>query len=198
MRKLLPLVLLSLLLMQCESREAKIITFYEVDTTAALPANHATLKPVLGKELRQIIREAEQPIIVSLWASWCQPCMYELPALARLQEEHPNVRILLVNSDPNTDFYQTKIRHYLTRIGFTGETYQIESHISSGQVHPKQVEDFMSIISEGYLDQPVVPYSIYYRPGGEIFREVAGYGADSIEEGVEEMTAVLEEMAQQL
>lgn len=38
-----------------------------------------------------------QPLVVNLWATWCPPCRREMPALARAQQEHPDVTFLMVN-----------------------------------------------------------------------------------------------------
>lgn len=40
-----------------------------------------------------------ETIVLSFWASWCGPCRQELPALARLQKERPDLRIYTVNVD---------------------------------------------------------------------------------------------------
>ena len=38
-----------------------------------------------------------QPLVVNLWATWCPPCRREMPALARAQQQHPEVTFLMVN-----------------------------------------------------------------------------------------------------
>ncbi|MDI1327246.1 MAG: TlpA disulfide reductase family protein [Brevundimonas sp.] len=38
-----------------------------------------------------------RPTVINLWASWCPPCRREMPALARAQDAHPDVRFLFVN-----------------------------------------------------------------------------------------------------
>ncbi len=36
--------------------------------------------------LRQIANYAGRPLVINFWASWCEPCRDEMPALARLGE----------------------------------------------------------------------------------------------------------------
>lgn len=39
----------------------------------------------------------DRPVLVSLWAVWCQPCRRELPELQRIQDSHAAVDVLAVN-----------------------------------------------------------------------------------------------------
>ena len=38
-------------------------------------------------------------VLVNLWATWCAPCVAELPALARLQAFAPGLKVLPINMD---------------------------------------------------------------------------------------------------
>ena len=45
------------------------------------------------------------PVLVNLWASWCQPCVKELPSLDRLQQAMASegLSIVAINMDQNKD-----------------------------------------------------------------------------------------------
>lgn len=38
--------------------------------------------------------------LVSFWATWCAPCIAELPALRAFAQRHPEIDVVLVNVDP--------------------------------------------------------------------------------------------------
>ncbi len=40
-----------------------------------------------------------RPVVVNFWATWCAPCVKEMPDLDRLQREHPHVRFVGIGID---------------------------------------------------------------------------------------------------
>lgn len=40
---------------------------------------------------------AERPLVLNLWASWCAPCLHEMPVLIRAAATHPEVDVVLLN-----------------------------------------------------------------------------------------------------
>jgi peroxiredoxin len=51
----------------------------------------------LQGERRQLSALRGQTVIINFWATWCGPCLVEMPILQSIHETHTNVHILAVN-----------------------------------------------------------------------------------------------------
>ena len=56
------------------------------------------LKDPAGKELNLASLKGK-PVLINLWATWCAPCVAELPQLDAIAASHPGLRVLTVNQD---------------------------------------------------------------------------------------------------
>ena len=45
------------------------------------------------------VLQAEGTVLVDFWASWCGPCIMIAPAVEKISEEHPDVKVCKVNID---------------------------------------------------------------------------------------------------
>src|SRR6267154_2308844 len=50
-------------------------------------------------ELLKRMEEEKQTLVVNFWATWCKPCIAELPSFDSLQAADPNIKVLLVSID---------------------------------------------------------------------------------------------------
>jgi thiol-disulfide isomerase/thioredoxin len=46
-------------------------------------------------------------VLVNFWATWCPPCIQEMPALIQLHHERPDLAILAVSIDEDPDAYSS-------------------------------------------------------------------------------------------
>jgi len=44
-------------------------------------------------------------VLLNFWATWCSPCVQEMPALIQLHHEHPELAIVAVSVDEDPDAY---------------------------------------------------------------------------------------------
>ncbi len=52
-----------------------------------------------------------QVVLLNFWASWCAPCIEELPSLLKLHHDDPNLVVLAVSVDKDPDAYSRFIRN---------------------------------------------------------------------------------------
>lgn len=50
-----------------------------------------------------------QPLVLNLWASWCGPCVREMPVLSAAQRRHGQVRFVFVNQGEDAE----TVQHFL-------------------------------------------------------------------------------------
>lgn len=51
----------------------------------------------LGGERLELAETGGKPVLINLWATWCGPCIREMPMLARAQRDRPDVRFVFIN-----------------------------------------------------------------------------------------------------
>lgn len=67
-------------------------------------------------KLQQIIQsEKEQIQVINFWATWCAPCLKELPLFEKLHQDHKDIRVRLVSMDMDLDPDPEKVRKFATR-----------------------------------------------------------------------------------
>jgi cytochrome c biogenesis protein CcmG, thiol:disulfide interchange protein DsbE len=49
-------------------------------------------------------------VLLNFWATWCSPCVQELPSLLDLHHDNPNLAILAVSIDEDPDAYSEFLR----------------------------------------------------------------------------------------
>ena len=94
-RKLYCIAFFFLLMTACQKKvdkQSKPETFSEVKSVLSL--NYEQLKPYLEKN-------DGKTYVVNFWATWCAPCVKELPFFERLNEDYKdkNVKVILVSLD---------------------------------------------------------------------------------------------------
>ena len=64
------------------------------------PQNAPSVSFTDGKGTRHALEAFRgRYVLLNLWATWCAPCVAELPALVRLQARAPGLRIVAINTD---------------------------------------------------------------------------------------------------
>jgi thiol-disulfide isomerase/thioredoxin len=79
-------------------------------------------------DLQKTITETKTPLIVSFWATYCVPCLQEIPYFEKLVKEHEkdSVKLILVSLDLKDDYNKIKPfvlkRKFSSAIAWLNET----------------------------------------------------------------------------
>ena len=75
---------------------------------------HTTLRTVDGKSFK-LSDFSNKVVLINIWATWCGPCLLEMPQLSKLNREYKSrgVVILGLATTYNENYHVKRVRHYL-------------------------------------------------------------------------------------
>lgn len=65
--------------------------------------------------LQKSIQERGQIKVINFWATWCGPCVKELPFFEKLNQDNKAVKVLLVSMDYDLDPDPAKVKRFIER-----------------------------------------------------------------------------------
>lgn len=91
-------------------------------------------------------RDDDKTYVVNFWATWCAPCVKELPYFEKLDKEYEdkNVEVVLVSLDfPKK--YESQLRPFINKYQLRSELYALDDHNSNFWI-PKVEESWSGAI----------------------------------------------------
>ncbi|MEY4930156.1 MAG: hypothetical protein RI909_880 [Bacteroidota bacterium] len=68
------------------------------------------------KDLQQLINTPTSKVqVINFWATWCAPCVKEIPLFEKLNQVNKNVEVTLVSMDFDLDPNPEKVYRFMTR-----------------------------------------------------------------------------------
>lgn len=55
-----------------------------------------------------------KPLVVNFWATWCPPCLTEMPVFSRLQEKHPGIQFVGIAVDTSENVINFGASHRIS------------------------------------------------------------------------------------
>ena len=158
MRKVLPFLLGSLFLVQAHAQDAPPIYLSSIDLMD-LDGKAVSLDEFEGKA-----------ILINFWATWCKPCVYEIPAIESAQEKMQGKDIVfLMVSDENP----SKIRKFVQKNNYQLRFLRMRTSFKEANVK-------------------YVPTTLLVNKDRQIVRQHVGYKDWSLRPQIKELTKLTE------
>jgi thiol-disulfide isomerase/thioredoxin len=78
-------------------------------------------------ELKAIIQEPSEKLkVINFWATWCAPCIKELPYFEKLNDERTDVEVVLVSMDLDLDPDPEKVNKFIARRGIKSKVLLLD------------------------------------------------------------------------
>lgn len=165
-----------------------------IDTEEELPSSFIHIKPITSDQLKLELEKMKgKPVIVNFWASWCSPCLKEIPVLLNFKEIYAadSLQLILVTVDPKRKNQIKIAERMLAKKGVDFQTYILDKTPSVNPVSTTNIEEFCTELEfSGFKS---VPYSVYIDKTGEITGFLNGFPKDDkyIDEVKKEMNELI-------
>ena len=95
------LIAFSLFFLSFSAKAQDLITFQNFDELNAYIQNNS-----------------DKPLVVNFWATWCAPCVKELPYFQKLHQENPNIKVVTVSLDFEKQV-ESKLKPFLKKKNYS-------------------------------------------------------------------------------
>ena len=99
---------------------------------------------------------AGEPLLINFWATWCAPCLREIPMLKAFHEDNPSVRVVGIAVDD-----ADKVAEYASRMEFN---YPVLIGVAEG----------MEAMAYLHNDAGAMPFSVFTAADGTVLGNHAG------------------------
>jgi thiol-disulfide isomerase/thioredoxin len=96
--------------------------------------------------------------LINVWATWCPPCIKELPLLAKFQAQHPDIKVILLSYDLQKP--HEELAAFVAKHGAGNLTL-----VSDSKLHLRRMMPF-----------PALPATLIVNENNEILYKIQGEG----------------------
>ncbi len=114
--------------------------------------NYATLE-------KTILNDEKTTYVVNFWATWCAPCIKELPYFEKLNSENKNIKVVLVSLDFKNQ-YESKLIPFV-------EKKSIQSQVVL--LTDKDYNTWLPIVDKDWSGS--IPATLIIKNGNKVFAE---------------------------
>ncbi|PJJ07184.1 AhpC/TSA family protein [Flavobacterium sp. 1] len=108
---------------------------------------------------KEVLSDKNTIYVVNFWATWCAPCVKELPYFEKLNSENKSVKVVLVSLDFKNQ-YETKLLPFLKNKKINSEVVFLTD---------KDYNSWLPIVSKDWSGS--IPATLIIKNGKKIFAE---------------------------
>ncbi|NCT73321.1 MAG: TlpA family protein disulfide reductase [Chitinophagaceae bacterium] len=107
----------------------KYSTFITVCLLMVCLVQAQSVRKVKITELETVIKQSQRPLVINFWATYCKPCLEEMPGLVKAAEQYSkdSVQLILVSLDLEED-YPDKVNSFAKRFKVKGMLYWLDEY----------------------------------------------------------------------
>lgn len=91
-------------------------------------------------------------VVLNLWATFCAPCIEELPSLLALQKQMPDVEIVAVSMDQDPDIYQRFLtEHHVDLVTVRDADQRVNALYGTAQIPETYIIDKQGVLRRKFI-----------------------------------------------
>jgi cytochrome c biogenesis protein CcmG/thiol:disulfide interchange protein DsbE len=91
-------------------------------------------------------------VVLNLWASWCAPCIEELPSLLALQKQMPELVIVAVSMDQDPDVYNRfLLKNHVNLVTVRDEEQRVNALYGTAQIPETYIIDRQGVLRRKFV-----------------------------------------------
>jgi cytochrome c biogenesis protein CcmG/thiol:disulfide interchange protein DsbE len=119
-----------------------------------------------------------QVVLLNVWATWCQPCVIEMPSIERLYHDYGPQGLKVVAISVDSAGSDSAVRAFAARFGLTFDVLRDPSHATEEHYQTTGYPETFVIGRDGVIRKKIIGASDWDSPGdraliGQLLREPA-------------------------
>ena len=95
-------------------------------------------------------------VLLNLWATYCAPCIEELPSLLELQKRMPEIAVVAVSIDQDPDVYRRfLVQHHVDLLTVRDEDMKVNALYGTAQIPETYVIDRQGVVRRKFVSAQV-------------------------------------------
>jgi thiol-disulfide isomerase/thioredoxin len=132
------------------------------------------IKEVTAEDFLQIRKKINKPTMINFWASWCKPCVEEIPYLKRYAQKN-NMDLIFVSSDKNNEKQKDLMSKQMNRLRMPVSYIIKESSSTVDVQNYMALKKFVKNIGADETKVHGFGFCVILDENGEIVNEFLGF-----------------------